>query len=180
MLKRKVDSDEVSNEGSDEQGVKAVQKKLVGTWMLQTFVNKSQEGDKRFPFGENPVGQLYYDNNNRVGVHIMRAERKPIQAATHYDATPEESKLIVNQFFGYCGTYEIDPKEQLVKHHLEAHISPNNVGDQFVRKYEFYGNNELSLTMKNDPNRELTWKKISGDELKSEDKNKETTNKNTL
>ena len=31
-----------------------VQKKLVGTWLLESFRNKGETGDKEFPFGRNP------------------------------------------------------------------------------------------------------------------------------
>ena len=138
-----------------------VVKKLVGTWCLKTFMNKSVQGDARNPFGEKPRGQLYYGNQGHVGVHIMRSHRDRIMPKTHYEASGTEAQRIVNDFFAYSGTYSVDPKQEVVHHNLETHISPNQVGEVFSRRYKFSqdegGNPELSLTMVSDPSKELVW-----------------------
>jgi hypothetical protein len=54
--------------------------------------------------------------------------------------TDMEARAAVDGLTAYCGTYEIEAKEQLVIHHVRVGAVPNPIGTLRKRSFEFSGN----------------------------------------
>jgi hypothetical protein len=57
----------------------------------------------------------------------------------------EEIKVAFKGYTAYFGTFEVNEKEGYVRHHMVASLSPNEVGMERKRFFEFCGN-RLTLT----------------------------------
>lgn len=50
------------------------------------------------------------------------------------EPTQEELKDIHDHFIAYGGRYEVNEADGLVVHHIEMHVTPNNIGDVATRR----------------------------------------------
>lgn len=130
---------------------------FMGTWQLISFEEK-QNDDVIYPFGKNPMGYIIYTNDGHVSVQIMSSNRTKFSSDDRFEATPQECVTIFKEYFCYFGTYEIDDKKNIIKHKIEGHIFSNMVDQIFERHFNFV-DDILTLTMVNDPNKSLVWKK---------------------
>jgi hypothetical protein len=64
------------------------------------------------------------------------------------EATPEETKIGFEGYYGYCGSYEVNERERFIIHHLQLSWFPNWVETDQKRYFEFTGNR---LTLKTPP-----------------------------
>lgn len=126
-----------------------IREHLIGTWnLISTLSMRQSDGEVKYPFGKQPVGQLMYDSAGNMSVVIMRPERPRSSINDKSQATNEEIKSAFNGFEAYFGTYEIDEEKAIVSHKIEGSLFPNWEGMTQTRFAEFSGN---QLTLKTPP-----------------------------
>jgi YD repeat-containing protein len=112
--------------------VERLKQQLVGTYRLVSYVSYDQNGSQtRLPYG---VGQIAYDGAGRMSAQLMRDERSKL---TGPQASEAERAAAYSSYIAYFGHYTIDPDKRSVTHHVEGALSPNMVGSDLVRYFEF-------------------------------------------
>lgn len=137
-----------------------INKKIIGTWRLVYSVEIDESGNKHYPFGEEAIGYIIYDEQGKMAVQICRQERKLFSAKGFTKSNPEDLTQIPQDYLAYFGNYEIDIENKLIRHRVEGHIFPNYVGKILERKYHFY-ENKMSLKPWDGTNREILWEKVA-------------------
>jgi hypothetical protein len=99
-----------------------------------------------YPFGENTGGIIMYDASGYMAVQIIRNDRPAFASEDMFDAAPEELKTAFEGINSYFGRFEVDVKQGIVIHHVEAASLPNRHGSHQVRQYEFSGNRLILKT----------------------------------
>lgn len=110
---------------------------LLGTWNLLSWEIRSSEGTVTYPIGENPRGVITYDDAGRMAVQVMQTDRPLSNSADPYGAAPDEIVAAWMGFISYAGSYEHDPRNKRVVHHVEICSFPNWVGRSQERFYDF-------------------------------------------
>lgn len=97
----------------------------------------NDDGTVDYPLGENAVGQLMYDDSDRVSAQLVRADQPRFSSDDWRQARVEEMSAAWPNYFGYFGTFTIDTSICAVIHHIEAGWFPNLPKTQQVRHYRF-------------------------------------------
>ena len=81
----------------------------------------------------------------------------------------EERVRAYEGYIAYFGTYEINEKDEVVIHHMEGNLTSALTGTDYIRYYEFEGDNLIltvaskvdgKLVPKNADAGRLTWKRV--------------------
>src|SRR6266849_5467035 len=131
----------------------AERKKFIGVWKLVSGVAKHEvTGAVRYPWGENPVGRLSYDEAGRVYAQLMNPGRRSVGGAADRgsasaigSASAEDLREMLTGFNAYFGTFDIDEPSKTVIHHVQSALIPSWVGTDQRRQYEFSGKGELIM-----------------------------------
>ncbi len=132
---------------------------IIGTWKLVYSVEIDSAEKKHYPFGEDAIGYIIYNEFDRMSVQICRRERTKYHSSSFVAATAEELIHLPKDYIAYFGRYEINADEKIVRHHVEGHLFPNNVDTILDRKYHFY-DDKMSLKPWDGTNREILWEKV--------------------
>jgi catechol 1,2-dioxygenase len=122
-----------------------LKQQLIGSYKLITYVSYDENGTAtKLPYAD---GQIYYDAAGRMSAQLMREGRARL-------STPQSSEgeraAAYSSFVSYYGRYTIDADKRAVTHHVEGSMSPNAVGAQLVRYFEFSPDGKsLFLSVKN-------------------------------
>lgn len=120
--------------------------RFIGFWRLTSFEFRSlATGSGTYPLGENAIGLLTYSPAKMMSVQVMRVDRPSFAANDQRLGTELEVQAAFNGYVAYYGSYEVFPERGVVRHHLEASLYPNWVGDVQERIFEFTSENELTL-----------------------------------
>lgn len=139
----------MSGTGNQKKSTPSAREQFVGTWGLVSWQVKQFEGEIiDSPLGPRPVGWIMYRPEGYMSVAIMRPDRTKFTSNNLVEATPEEIKTGFEGYIGYCGTYEVDDRENFVIHRLQLSWFPNLVGTSQKRYFEF---SEHRLTLKTPP-----------------------------
>lgn len=112
---------------------------FVGTWRLEVYEFRFEDGTTRRPFGDRPVGLIIYDARGNMAVQFSAPERKPFAAGIAERGTPEEKVEAFNTFRAYFGRYTFDEAAQTVTHAVTQGSDPNYSGTNQVRRYSITG-----------------------------------------
>lgn len=139
--------------------------RFIGTWKLQSFILKSSSGKTTYPFGENPVGYIMYNEAGYMSVAIMHADRPNFATDDWFGGTAEEKAKAFEGYLSYCGKYEIKASEAKVIHHPEVIIIPNQTNVPQERNFEFDGDKLIlgaseSLANGETQSSRLVWQKV--------------------
>ncbi|MHC4560690.1 MAG: lipocalin-like domain-containing protein [Planctomycetota bacterium] len=110
---------------------------FAGTWKLISFELRSSDGQVTYPFGEEPVGYIIYNQDGFMSVAFMASERKEFASNDPQKGTVEEKGSAMDTFFSYCGRYEVQCDK--IVHHIEVSLFPNWMGMKQERLYRFEG-----------------------------------------
>ena len=113
------------------------QDRLVGTWKLVSFEDRRPTGEVTHPHGRDPLGVIMYDGAGHMAAQIMNHGRPDF--ADRRQPTPEEKKAAYETYIAYFGSYTVNESEGTVTHHVEGGLSPNMVGSDLKRSFEFSG-----------------------------------------
>ena len=109
-----------------------IKDQLVGSYKLISYVGYDQSGvATTLPY---TVGQISYDAAGRMSAQLMREGRVKL---TTPQASEAERAAAYSGYIAYFGHYTIEPDRGTVTHHVEAAMSPNMVGSDQVRFFEF-------------------------------------------
>jgi catechol 1,2-dioxygenase len=136
-----------------------IKKEIIGTWKLVYSVEIDSLGNKIYPFGEDAMGYIIYDESNKMAVQICRKERKLFNSSSFTKSSVDELSIIPMDYLAYFGNYDIDTDNKLVRHNVEGHLFPNYVSHALERKYDFF-DDKMSLKPWDGTNREILWQKI--------------------
>ncbi|MFN0107029.1 MAG: lipocalin-like domain-containing protein [Bryobacteraceae bacterium] len=127
----------------------AVRDQFLGVWRLVSCERKLADGSMAHPYGKTPVGRLTYDKAGRMSAQLMTPGRRstvaPGMNMVSAKASAEEIREAVGGYAAYFGTFDVDERERVVIHHVEAALTPSWVGTDLRRAYRFAGK-RLSLT----------------------------------
>jgi hypothetical protein len=98
------------------------------------------------------------DQYGQMAVQVMPDRPRTKFAGT--EPTPEEAKAALTGYSAYFGTYQVDERAGTLAQHRVGSINPGEVGGDFVRRYEFVGEDRLVLTPFEGPGRSLTWERV--------------------
>lgn len=112
-----------------------VRNQFVGTWSLVAIENTNADGSKTFPYGEDPIGLLYFSGNGEYAIQILKAERPKVEANNKNRATPEENAALVRGSNSHFGTYTVDETNHTITFNVKHAFYPNWEGAKQVRSY---------------------------------------------
>ena len=144
-------------------GQSSMAARFVGTWRLVSTEQRLADGTIRAAPAYGPSGQGYliYDSSGHMCALLMDPGRPRWQLAT---PSPEELRRAWDGLVAYCGTHEVDEREELVVHHVELDKSPNLIGTDRRRRYLFDGP-RLTLQVLPPPEGvaeyRLTWERVT-------------------
>jgi Lipocalin-like domain len=108
-----------------------VERKLVGTWNLVSFVLlDQQDAVVSYPYGQPPAGKLTYTSDGQVW-------------ATLGPSGPEAADLPATW---YTVRFRVNATRKLVIHHVAFSSVPDWIGTDLLRQYDFAGPRRLTLS----------------------------------
>jgi hypothetical protein len=116
---------------------KTLKELIVGTWILDSVYDQTQDGKKNDTWGPGVKGILTY-GNGRMSLQIIAADR-PKSASGN-------SRMPVGQAVGYFGTYTVDEAAKTVTYHIERSTFPQWDGIDRTYNLEIPTENELHIT----------------------------------
>jgi hypothetical protein len=117
---------------------------IIGTWRLVKFEFSKTDGTVIYPFGEKAQGLIIYTETGRFSGQLMRVDRPRFASGDQVRGTAEEIEASFKGSISYFGTYEFDPENGLILHHVEASLFPNMEGSDQKRFFEL-SDNQLQL-----------------------------------
>jgi hypothetical protein len=118
----------------------SLRERILGTWILRSWVRTLDGVEEPGPFGPDALGQLVYSPDGHMSGNLMRRTRD--RFATEDAAGPEDPReraAAYDGYLGYCGRYEVDDAAALVLHRVELSSNPNWTGSVQRRLVEFIG-----------------------------------------
>jgi hypothetical protein len=153
----------VAQNGSASAG--RVPERVIGTWKLVSANNVRANGtlEPMPEYGPNPLGYLIYDGTGRMCVSL--ANPKPVKWANPEKPTKDEIVQTANDFFAYCGTYEVKDQQGDIIHRPEMSSWPHYIGTDQVRHFKLDGDNLVLSGSETAPNGtssgyRITWKRV--------------------
>ncbi len=142
-----------------------VQNRFVGTWRLVSWENRSTDAIT-YPFGQDAVGYIMYNEDGYMFVAIMTTNRPPFVSGDILGGSLKEKAAAAETLISYCGTYEI--QRDRVIHHIEVSSFPNWVGVDQERIFEFKENRLVLSTLPllvggKQQTAHLVWERVSPD-----------------
>ena len=122
---------------------------FLGAWRLVHSVEYGPGGEKHYPFGEDAIGYIMYNESGVMAVQITRRGRPTA------GRNPVVGK---KDCLAYFGRYELDVQNEVVRHLLEGELFPGHAED-LERKYHFF-DEKLSLKPLDGTNREILWQRV--------------------
>ncbi len=136
---------------------------LIGTWKLESFTTRHENGTVTQTYGENPSGYVGYAPDGRMYAFVVRGDRK--KAGTGPTKEAEDAKLL-RGMTAYSGSYT---RENSTKVILNLDISADEVlTGMSVARYILIEGDTLTLspddpTVKKETRTVSTWKRIRGE-----------------
>jgi len=123
---------------------------FAGSWRLVSAEGHSSDGRVSYGWGQNPLGRVMFDAGGRLSLHLVKPDRPNFESGDFLRPTAEELSKAFNGYFGYFGSYTVDPDKQTVTFHIEGAAYPNYIGSDELRFYEISGDR---LVLKTPPER---------------------------
>ena len=128
-----------------------ITKRIVGTWRLVHSISIDSNGKSEYPYGEDAIGYIIYNDTGVMAVQISRRSR---------DGAGDVSRL-ERDYLAYFGRYEIDTAKVVVRHFVEGQLFPGDHPEVLERKYRFDGD-LMALKPVDGTNREILWQRVRG------------------
>jgi len=114
--------------------------RLIGVWILVTYIDQEAGREDIHPFGLKPQGLLIYTPDGFVSAQLMKPGRPAFHSTVWHDGTPEEFQASGSGYIAYCGTYEVDEENRRVTHIPFVSLLPNLIHVRQCRSIELEGN----------------------------------------
>jgi lipocalin-like protein len=121
---------------------------LLGVWQLVSAKDYRPSGAALDWMGNKPSGTIIYTAGGRMAVQFMRDPRATFTGTSMWTSdgrdllasvTPSEIRDAYTGYYAYFGTYSVDESARTVTHHIQASVRPEEVGRNYVRPFEFTG-----------------------------------------
>jgi hypothetical protein len=113
--------------------------KLVGTWRLIEYSDFDSINNKWIhPYGDHPKGYFTYTNSGIVNLNGSAEKPLVIPADSEY-TKPLTLGALLDNAFGYFGTYTIDSLNSVVTHHVKGGSVINYIGTDQHRQFIIKG-----------------------------------------
>ena len=113
--------------------------KLVGTWRLIEYADYDSVTNKWIhPYGNHPKGYFTYTKSGIVNLNGS-AEKPMVIAADSEYTKPITLGAVLDNAFGYFGTYTIDSLNSIVTHHVKGGSVINYIGTDQHRQFILKG-----------------------------------------
>jgi hypothetical protein len=122
-----------------------LQKQFVGSWKLISIEGPAT-GNGQASTGK-PSGIIMFDNTGHMAVQLVRGDRPAF--AEGANGTAQERTQAYASYTAYYGRYTFEPANHVVIYHLESSLNPGQVGQAYIRFFEFKGN-RLTLSVADD------------------------------
>lgn len=112
---------------------------LVGTWKLVAYSDFDTVTKKwTYPYGEHPKGYFTYTKTGIV--NLNGSAEKPLIVPVDSEYTkPLSLGAVLDNAFGYFGTYTIDSSNTVVTHHVKGGSVINYIGTDQHRQFIIRG-----------------------------------------
>lgn len=117
--------------------------RLLGSWRLISWEERDGEGRVSYPLGPDAIGQIMYTQDGRMSAQLMRPDSARFASEDWRKATIEGKSAAWGNYFGYFGTFSIDPDNNAIVHHIEGSWFPNLVGTDQIRFFRLEGDRLL-------------------------------------
>lgn len=105
------------------------------------------DGTVAHPYGEHPLGMLYYGDDGRMMVQIINPDRPRFADDNPLAGTDAEIRAAFNGLSAYFGRYEVDQTKGVIVHRLDGAWFPNWIGRDLPRYFNLDGD---TLTLSTD------------------------------
>jgi hypothetical protein len=112
-----------------------VKSRLIGNWRLVTYETVDAAGRRAKPYGE-AIGRLTYDDRGNMSGQVMRPDRSRVELG---EGNAQQVRAAYMGYIAYFGTYEVEPGDTCVVHHVQGSLNPAWVGGDQVRAMRFDG-----------------------------------------
>jgi hypothetical protein len=119
---------------------------IFGMWRLVHYVEFRPGREPHYPYGQDAVGYISYSESGVMSVQMSRRQRTNTRDGGLLD------------YLAYFGRYEVDTEKQLVRHLLEAQVTPGRHPEVLERKFRFY-DDKLALRPCDSPDWEILWQR---------------------
>lgn len=147
--------------------VRPLEDRIIGAWRLVSVEGNSPV--RKIDY-DHPGGLIVYDRSGWMSVQIaIHGERQPF-AKGNSSGTMEEKADAFDTYFGYYGTWTLDPAKETITHHIVDDTYPGMRGKDNVRWYEMPDANHLVLIPtedgkggtinRKDATYKLTWERV--------------------
>jgi hypothetical protein len=125
-----------------DNGIKK-KNKLVGTWKLIEYSDfDSVSNTWKHPYGDHPKGYFTYTNSGIVNLNGSAEKPLVIPPDSEY-VKPVTLGAILDNAWGYFGTYTIDTLNSIVTHHVKGGSVINYIGTDQHRQFIIKGDTLL-------------------------------------
>lgn len=113
-----------------------LKEQFIGTWRLVAYEYQRSDGERIYPFGDDPVGILIYSADGFMSAQISRRERQDFASGNRWNGTTEEMAQAYKDYLAYFGTYQIKQSESEIEHTVEGSLFPDYLGSVQLRCFE--------------------------------------------
>jgi hypothetical protein len=117
---------------------KTLKELIVGTWILDSVYDQTEDGTKHEPWGSGVEGIAMFDENGHYSWQIMSANRPKSEGTS--------PRIPVGQVNCFFGTYTVDEKAKTYTVHLERCTFPQWDGTDGTNNLAMPTENELNIT----------------------------------
>ena len=110
---------------------------VVGTWKLNSFELRLEDGSIIYPWGKAVTGQVMYGADGYMSGCLMQSNRSNFQVADVMAGTPPEFEAAMKSYIGYAGAYSL--QDNRVIHHAAVSLFPNWTGTDIDRFFAIEG-----------------------------------------
>ena len=133
----------ISCNSNNKEGIEKNKNKLVGTWRLVDYADYDTVAKKWIhPYGAHPKGYFTYTNTGIVNINGS-AEKPMIIAADSIYTKPLTLGAVLDNAFGFFGTYSIDTANSVVTHHVKGGSVMDYIGTDQHRQFIIKGDTLL-------------------------------------
>jgi len=112
---------------------------LAGTWTLTAADEIRPDGSRVHAYGENPEGQLIFDDAGHYSVWISRAMHTKFKSGEKSGGTGDEYKAATLEISTHYGRYAVDAASHTLTFDIVHASFPNLDGAEQKRPYELTG-----------------------------------------
>lgn len=120
-------------------------RRMVGTWLLDSFSLDTDAGAQIFPMGRAASGYVSYGADGWMSFQISASGRQPYDVPMQDGGSTEQTVAAARSFLAYAGHYTVDEARGTVSQQVEQCLIPNWVGDLHTRHVTLEGGRGLVL-----------------------------------